>query len=193
MNTYAGIRLNIQEVGANIVKSSVENGIVDIGVVILPFQTYGFNKKLIFSSDCVAVVSKNHLLSDRQEISLSELKNENFLILNETYMLHDKILELCNEAGFEPKIATKSSQWDFLVELVSLDHGITILPRLIVKKYNSKNIRILTIKNPKFLWNIALITKKDKCISKPMQLFINLCERENNQYFNKLDSISSGK
>ncbi|MDR1835980.1 MAG: LysR family transcriptional regulator [Fusobacteriaceae bacterium] len=192
-NTYNDIKLNILEVGANIVKASVENGVVDIGAVILPFQSYNFNKKSVFSSDCVVVVNKNHPLADRGEISIADLKHEDFLLLNETYMLHDKILELCSEAGFEPNVTTKSSQWDFLVELVSLDHGITILPRLIIKKYNSKNIRMLTLKDPDFPWNIALITKKDKYISKPMQLFINLCERENEQYFNKLNTSLTGK
>jgi DNA-binding transcriptional LysR family regulator len=183
---YKNIKLNILEVGANRVKDSVENGLIDIGVVILPFDSYNFKKYSVFMSDCIVVVSKNHIFANRSEISISELKNENFIILNESYMLHDKILGYCNDAGFDPNITLKSSQWDYIVELVSLNHGITILPRLIVKKYNSQNIKLLKIKNPEFPWHIALIVKKNKYISNPMQLFLNLCEEEKEKYFSKL-------
>ncbi|MDR3258958.1 MAG: LysR family transcriptional regulator [Fusobacteriaceae bacterium] len=183
---YKNINLNILEVGANIVKDSVEKDLIDIGVVILPFNSYNFKKYSVFISDCIVVVSKHHSFANWSEISISDLRNENFILLNESYMLHDKILEYCNDAGFDPNITLKSSQWDYIVELVSLNHGITILPRLIVKKYNSQNIRLIKIKNPEFPWNIALIVKKNKYISNPMQLFLNLCEEEKEKYFSKL-------
>lgn len=184
---YPDIKLNIVEQGANNIKCIVNKGDIDIGVIILPFENnVDYNIYPVFIADCCLVVSKKHPLSKENEVELSCLKNENFIILNSSYMLYDRIHELCNLAGFNPILKSTSSQWDYIVEMVSLNQGITILPRLIVEKYHSKQIKLLTIKNPIFPWNIALIIKKNKYISKPLKLFIEFCKKEGDKYFNKL-------
>lgn len=171
-NMYKNINLSVIEAGANTVKDKVEKGEIDIGVVILPFSSQDFNITSVFMSDNVVVVHKNHPLASKKEVSFSEIKDEPLIILNETYMLHDRIKALCAKAGFEPNIICSSSQWDFIAEMVALNQGITILPRPILSKFHSKNIRLLTIKDPEFPWNIALIVRKDKYVSKAIKLFI---------------------
>lgn len=171
-NMYPNINLSVIEAGANTVKDKVEKGEIDIGVVILPFSSQDFNITSVFMSDNVVVVHKNHPLASKKEVSFSEIKDEPLIILNETYMLHDRIKALCAKAGFEPNIICSSSQWDFIAEMVALNQGITILPRPILSKFHSKNIRLLTIKDPEFPWNIALIVRKDKYVSKAIKLFI---------------------
>ena len=169
---YPNINLSVIEAGANTVKDKVEKGEIDIGVVILPFSSQDFNITSVFMSDNVVVVHKNHPLASKKEVSFSEIKDEPLIILNETYMLHDRIKALCAKAGFEPNIICSSSQWDFIAEMVALNQGISILPRPILSKFHSKNIRLLTIKDPEFPWNIALIVRKDKYVSKAIKLFI---------------------
>ena len=129
---YPSIELNVIEAGANTVKSKVESGEIDIGVVILPFSSENFDVTKIFEAEIVAVVNKAHPLAKYDEISLKDLKDEPFISLNETYMLHDIIISKCAEAGFTPNTIYKSSQWDFIAELVALNQGVTILPKPIL-------------------------------------------------------------
>ena len=86
-------------------------------------------------------------------------------------MLYDRTIQLCHEAGFEPKFTIQSSQWDFLMELISLNLGIGILPRPIVEKANVDHVKIISLTEPEFPWDIALITRKDKYISNPIRIF----------------------
>ncbi len=169
---YPSIELNVIEAGANTVKSKVESGQIDIGVVILPFSSENFDVTKIFEAEIVAVVNKAHPLAKKDEISLIDIKDEPFISLNETYMLHDIIISKCAEAGFTPNTIYKSSQWDFIAELVALNQGITILPKPILSKFHSKNIKTLKIKDG-FPWNIAFVVRKDKYISKAIKLFID--------------------
>lgn len=169
---YPSIELNVIEAGANTVKSKVESGQIDIGVVILPFSSENFDVTKIFEAEIVAVVNKVHHLAQHNEISLIDIKNEPFISLNETYMLHDIIMLKCSEAGFTPNTIYKSSQWDFIAELVALNQGITILPKPILSKFHSKNIKTLKIKDG-FPWDIAFVVRKDKYISKAIKLFID--------------------
>lgn len=170
-DNFHSINLQIIEAGANTVKDKVHNGEIDIGVVILPFSSDEFNITPIFSADVVVVANKSHPFASREEVSLLEIKDEPLISLNETYMLYDRIKIRCNEAGFEPNIICTSSQWDFIAEMVALNQGISILPKPILSKFHSKNIKAIHIKEG-FPWNIAFIVRKDKYVSKAIKLFI---------------------
>ncbi len=169
---YSSINLSIIEAGANTIKDKVKKGEIDIGVVILPFSSENFNVINIFDSEVVVVVNKTHSFAEKGEISLLEIKEQPIISLNETYMLYDRIKIRCHEAGFEPNIICTSSQWDFLAEMVSLNQGISILPKPILSKFYSKNIKTVRIKEG-FPWNIAFILRKDKYMSKAIKLFID--------------------
>lgn len=87
------------------------------------------------SSDNALIVNKDHPLASCDEVSLKELEHEDFLILDSTYMLHDRIIKNCEIAGFYPHITTESSQWDFLAEMVAYNQGISILPVPIMERF----------------------------------------------------------
>lgn len=174
-DNYPSINLQIVEAGANTVKNKVDRGEIDIGVVILPFNSNNFTVTPIFQSEVVVIVNKKHPFATREEVSLLELKTESFISLDETYMLYDRIKFRCNQAGFEPNIISTSSQWDFVAEMVALNQGIAILPRPILSRFHSKNIKLLKIKEG-FPWNIAFIVRKDKYISKAIKLFIEFTQ-----------------
>ena len=172
---YPNIELEISEVGANIVQNQINAGNIDIGVVILPIiNTDNYHIIPAMSSDNALIVNKDHPLASRDEVDFKELEHEDFLILDRTYMLHDRIIKHCEIAGFYPHITTESSQWDFLAEMVAYNQGISILPVPIMKRfYSSDRIKMIRLKEPEFPWNIAMIFKKEKLITAQMEEFIH--------------------
>lgn len=177
-NMYPDVELKIIEAGANTIKKWVSDGEVDIGVVILPVSNDDFNVIPIVTAENVLLVNKNHPLAQYDEVSFKMLKDERFIALNSTFMLYDQIISLCRISGFEPNIVCESSQWDFITEMVVLDQGVSILPRPILKRYNSDKLKLISLKDPSFSWNIAIIFKKDKYISRIIKSFIELSKKE---------------
>lgn len=177
-NMYPDVELKIIEAGANTIKKWVSEGEVDIGVVILPVSNDDFNVIPIVTAENVLLVNKNHPLAQYDEVSFKMLKDERFIALNSTFMLYDQIISLCHISGFEPNIVCESSQWDFITEMVVLDQGVSILPRPILKRYNSDKLKLISLKDPSFSWNIAIILKKDKYISRIIKSFIELSKKE---------------
>lgn len=165
------------EAGANTIKERVDHGSVDLGVIIFPFAYPDYHVFPLVSSLNVLLVHKSHRLSDKKTVRFKELIYEDFMILDHTYMLHDRILSNCRNAGFEPRITCQSSQWDFLAEMVALNQGITILPLPIAMRFHSDSIRHIRLTEPEFPWEIAMIVSKQKYISKLMESFIQFaCE-----------------
>lgn len=177
-NMYPGVDLKILEAGANTIKKWVSDCEIDIGIVILPVSTDEYNVIPVITAENVLIVNKSHPFAKYNEISFKMLKDERFISLNSTFMLYDQIKSLCNISGFEPNIVCESSQWDFITEMVALNQGVSILPRPILKKYNSDDISMISLKDPSFSWNIAIILKKDKYISRIMNSFIELSKNE---------------
>lgn len=168
---YPDIKLEVVEIGANIVRDKVDSGEIDVGVVILPLVSDAFHILPVFKSDIVCIVNKEHPLARKEAISFRELKEEPILSLDSSYMLYNRTVSLCYAAGFEVTFKLLTPQWDMLARLCELNYGVGILPRPIMAYFRSENIKLLSLKEPEFPWNIALIVRKDKYLNNPVRKF----------------------
>lgn len=173
---YPQVDLRITEMTSKSVKELVGTGKLDLGVVIEPFHDDAFFSRKVYASEAVLVVSKQHSLAAKRTVNALELKEERFLMVTPDYMYYDLVLNYCKMAGFTPKVAFESSQWDLLLEMVAAGQGVTILPKPIVDKCYNARVHQARLKNPEFPWALTLIYRKDKFLTEPMQHFLNLCD-----------------
>ncbi|GAA0712334.1 LysR family transcriptional regulator [Paraclostridium ghonii] len=169
---HPDIDIHIVEEGANNIKCKVVDESIELGAVIFPVKEDSMVASEIVSGDVVLVISKDHPLSNRKSIDVKELKDERFIVFNENFMMHDKAINACKDSGFEPNIVMKISQWDFILEMVALNQGIAIMPKLIVQRYKMNGVNMIPISKPKIKWDIGFIVKKDKYMSKTLKLFV---------------------
>ncbi len=177
---YPNIELEVVEIGANIVRDKVDSGEVDVGVVILPLASDAYDILSVFNNDNVLVVNKNHPLARKDFVSFRELEKEPLLSLDSSYMLYNRTISLCYAAGFEPTFKLLSPQWDMLARLCELNYGVGILPRPIMSYFRSEHIKLLSLKEPEFPWNIAIIVRKDKYLSNPIRKFLEFVKQHGN-------------
>lgn len=173
---YPEIDLRVIEIGAQTAFSLAQSGAADISIIIEPFDNPEFNKVPIMESEAVCVVSPHHRLANYDTISFSQLKNEKFLVFDKSFMLYYRIIDCCKEAGFMPNISLESAQWDLLVEAVSDGEGITILPRPIIQKFCPQKVKMLHLCNPSLPWIPVAAYHKEKILSIPMKLFLDLIQ-----------------
>jgi DNA-binding transcriptional LysR family regulator len=169
---YPGVTLSILEEGAMNISNQVKDGSIDAGVIILPVDENKFDYIPIVADENILIVHRSHRLASRDYVHYEDLRDENFVLLNETFKLHHHIIASCRQSGFEPNVTLKSSQWDFVAELVSMNQGISILPRPILDKFNSGMILQIPINHPSVKWEIAIILKKGRYTSFALRRFI---------------------
>lgn len=170
---YPNVTLSTKEEGSIIIETLVEQNELDIGFVVLP-SLNSLDIELIFQENFVLCVSSNHSLAKLDNINLSELKEEEFILFDRSFALYNLIRNHCLSAGFSPKVAFQSTQWDLVLELVSAQLGITIIPKILASKLNGIDIKVISINNPKMLWNIGMITKKDAYKSHALKKFMKV-------------------
>lgn len=157
---YPNVHLELVERGAKLVGTLVESGEVDMGIVVLPTDERKFIVQSFVEDQFFVFINEQHPLAKQDHILLQELKNESFIIFTEEFSLHDYVIKSCKSAGFTPIISYKSSQWDLIVELVSSNLGVTLLPYSIAAKQNNRNVKIIPLQNFYMPWRLGVITKK---------------------------------
>lgn len=175
---YPNVSLQLTEHGAKLIGQLVETGQVDLGIVVLPADTSAFHVYPFITDEFVLYVHKNHPLAGRNAVRISELKDEQFILFSEEFTLHDYIKKVCMNAGFTPEVSYQSSQWDLILELVSSEFGITLLPKSIYHKQNNANIHIVPLSGPAVPWDLGIITKKGAYRSFALREVLKILKKE---------------
>jgi len=159
------ISLKLLEVGSEQVQVGIDDGSLDIGVVMLPIDENVFEMFPIINEPMMLIVHPDHPLAQQSIVDLIQLKDENFIFFRKTFTIHDRIITKCIESGFSPNIVFKSAHWDFIVEMVAINFGIALLPRTVCQDLDQKRIKILSITEPMIHWELGVIWKKDRYLS----------------------------
>lgn len=97
---------------------------------------------LVSKEKYVLVTPKSHHLSNRTEVSLSELKDELFVVYDKG--CSNKGISYTKFIDFTPKVSVRPSEASMLVGLIAAGAGITIIPN--TPMINTNKISILDIK-----------------------------------------------
>lgn len=116
---YPNIEIKMIEDGAYRIDQRIERGEVDIAVTLNSKRLSSFAYCHFSTQRNVALLHKSHPLAKEPSVTVSQLRDDSFAIFNQDFILHEQIVDACHAAGFRPKFALLSSQWDFMVELVS--------------------------------------------------------------------------
>ena len=170
---YPNIKINMLEDGANKIDELVEKGEVDLAVTLNTERTALFASCHFSTQRNVALLHKKHPLANAKSITVADLKEDSFAIFNQDFILNRQIMSACHAAGFRPKIALLSSQWDFMVELVSRNRAVSILPKPVLDKHPDPNVVCVPLMDSMKYWDIVLAWNKQKYMSKSCRLFLD--------------------
>ena len=165
---YPNIKINMLEDGANKIDELVEKGEVDLAVTLNTERMASFASCHFSTQRNVALLHKKHPLANAKSITVADLKEDSFAIFNQDFILNRQIMSACHAAGFRPKIALLSSQWDFMVELVSRNRAVSILPKPVLDKHPDPNVVCVPLMDSMKYWDIVLAWNKQK------YMFINV-------------------
>lgn len=173
---FPEIDLHVIEAGAHSLKKLLLDGHVDLAILIKPLNKDEFHYIDLTEDEAVLLVHKTHPLAMAGSVSMEELKDDSFILLDETYMLYHQIVERAEESGFTPKIIGKSYQWDYICELVGNNVGVSILPRPILYRFHLDNVRILPFRGKGFPWTVVVASSTKRTTTDLMKTFIDYVE-----------------
>ncbi|WP_080874388.1 cidABC operon transcriptional activator CidR [Oceanobacillus timonensis] len=161
---YPDISFELLESGSKKIEESIENEELDVGVTVLPTDTEAFHQFFWLEEQLKLVVPRSHKFAERDKIELIELRDDDFILFSEDFVLNDRIIEACKTAGFVPKVIAESSQWYFIEQMIVSSLGVSILPESIIDMLKEDVVGI-EIDTPSISWQLAIIWKKSSYTS----------------------------
>lgn len=159
--TFPDITLKFTENGASPNERALLDGELDVIVIQTPFEEEQFHHFFFLKGDLRLLVPTSHPLAASEKVTWQDLKKEDFILLQEGYKIRELILSQCHENDFSPKIICETSQWDFMMEMVNKELGITILPQSEQQQLDigNRNICVIPFETP-VPWEIGIGWRK---------------------------------
>ncbi|RNB89654.1 LysR family transcriptional regulator [Brevibacillus fluminis] len=170
---YTEVTLEIVEEGGLSIEKLVEKGEVDVAFVVIPTQSNELEEKLIFEASFVACLPINHVLKDEQQISLEQLKQDDWIMFDHTFALRQVVLDSCRKEQFVPSIAYSTTQWDLLMELIRKELGVAIVPSPLIEM-GGQNLCVKEISSQYIPWKIGIVVKKNAYKTHALQAFLKI-------------------
>lgn len=170
---YPGIEVRLIEHGSDRLEEVLRAGEVDFAGVLLPTSP-DFECQPLRCEPLVALLPAAHPLAARRSLKLADLRDTPFVFFESGFSLHRIILEASRRAGFEPKIVARSSQIDFMVELVAAGLGAAFLPRMIAARRRNPAVRHVLLAEPGTQWNMAMVWRRGAYLSGAARAWLEL-------------------
>ena len=142
----------------NLIKR-LKDGEVDVAIVALPIEAKYLEVEDLFDEELLLVLPADHRLVVQESVCASDIESLPFVLLGEAHCLADNIKTFCQQQSFNPVSVERTSQLATVQELVSLNHGVSMVPRMAVTSDESKRrvYRSLSGKRPSrtvaMIWN----------------------------------------
>jgi DNA-binding transcriptional LysR family regulator len=158
---FPNVNLQFEEQPNANLLHGLNNNLLDVAFVRTWLRPENLVEKILSKEPFVAVVPARHPLASKKNITVGDLKNENFITFTRECgaTIFDGFLALCSKAGFTPRILHNASQLNSVLRLVESGFGVSLLPKNIDKGYNLK-LKFIPLTNAQKIIPLIMLTRK---------------------------------
>lgn len=145
---FPGIQTTMEELSNTLQVEMLEKDKLDLGFVRLARVPEVLQMKMVHQDTFSVVLPLDHHLAEQGFKHVGQLKEENFILFSHDYssIYYDKIMSICEDKGFSPKITHKSVHALTIFKLVEAGLGVAIVPTSLQKGYDLK-VKFIELKN----------------------------------------------
>jgi DNA-binding transcriptional LysR family regulator len=170
---YPGVEIRLSEHGADRLEEILRAGDIELAASLLPASP-DFHSQPVRSEPMTALIPRGQMRPLRRTTDLASLRDLPFVLFEEGFAINRMILDLCRSQGFEPKVVARSSQIDFIVELVSAGLGVAFLPRMIAVQQARASIHQAQLREPQTQWRLAMMWRREAYLSHAARAWLQI-------------------
>ncbi len=129
-NAFPKATLLVQENTTDRLLKSCTQGEVDLAILALPVPAKHLEVEQLFAEELFLVLPPGHPLAEKSRIRPCDVEPLPFVLLDEAHCLSDNIVSFCRDRSFQPVAVERASQLAMVQELVSLSHGVSMIPAM---------------------------------------------------------------
>ncbi|SEM77605.1 LysR family transcriptional regulator [Paenibacillus sp. OV219] len=182
---YPEIEIVLVEDTPSKLEQLTASGQTDLSLLALPLFEPSLEWVPIIEEEIVLAVPPEHHLAKKSEpIRIESLRNEPFIVLKKGQGFRQNALEICEKAGFEPRIVFESTNIETIQSLVAAGMGITFIPKMITRSsVNALTPVYLPLAPPSPIRTLVIASRKGRYLSRAAEAFIETMKQTTEQHF----------
>ncbi len=161
----------VQENTTDALLKNCTQGEIDLAIVALPIPAKYLEVEVLFEEELLLVLPPDHPLAGQSRIRLSDVEPFPFVLLDEAHCLTENIVSFCRQRSFQPVAVERTSQLTMVQELVSLSHGVSMIPAMAQRRDQSNRRVYRSLSNPKPMRTIAVVWNPYRFESRLLKAF----------------------
>jgi LysR family hydrogen peroxide-inducible transcriptional activator len=118
-----------EDLTAHVIENCLR-GELDVGVLALPVSDPRLHVEPLFEEELLLALPAGHPLTRKRKVTTDDLNGQPFILLSEMHCLGQQIVSFCNQESCSPFMVCRSAQLLTVQELVSVGHGVSLLPAM---------------------------------------------------------------
>jgi DNA-binding transcriptional LysR family regulator len=174
---YPGIDISLVENGSDRLEEILFAGDLDFAASTIPVAD-SLECQSARREPLVALLPAREFAARKKSIDLADLKQMPFIMFESSFAISRLVIDACRRAGFEPTVSTRSSQLDFIMELVAAGMGVAFLPKMVAEQRHHPGLRSLLVINPKIDWHIGMTWRRGAYLSHAAKAWLMLVREQ---------------
>lgn len=167
---FPGIELVLHEAGSRDLVAELEQGALDVALVILPVRHETLETSPLLREELVVAVPRDHPLASRKTVPIAELRGVPLVMFRDGYDLRAATVAACRRAGFEPVFALEGGEMDGVLRFAAAGIGIAVVPSLVIDPAGP--LRAIRLAEP-LTRTIGFANRRDRRLSRAGREFVD--------------------
>ena len=134
------------------------------------FKTYPLAK-----DELIVAISSEHKLSQRDKLTLDDIKNENFILMNPYTSIYQLCINKLKENNIDANII-RTARTESIIGSVAINEGISLLPKSNFEVFHQKNINTISLE-PQIALSVVLAKHKKTASNIAIKEFIKFVDK----------------
>ena len=167
LNRFPKLELSFTEATTEMLTELLIRREIDAAMVALPIHHPRIAEVALFQEELVLAVSNSHTLSRRARVAVSEVKQEELLLMEQGHCLRGNTIESCGH-DVQNARTVHSTSLETLLFMVQVGVGYTVVPQMAALSKN-KSTKFVRFKKPAPTRTVGLISLRANSLQLDVQ------------------------
>lgn len=170
---YPNIELSVLGLRTGEIREKLLDNELDLGITFLPVDDDELDAIPLMIEDLSLAVPPSHPLAKIDTVEMRDLEGMPMILMAEGYFLRKMIDDTFMDLGIHPNPVLEMTTLESIIQMVSENVGITILPKPYLQYLNHEKVKHVNLIKPTPEREIGIIYRKDKFMCAATKTFIN--------------------
>jgi LysR family hydrogen peroxide-inducible transcriptional activator len=158
-------RLAVREGFTDELAKDCLSGDLDVALAAMPIDDDRLHVEPLFSEELLLAAPPGHPVLAKKKITLTDLSELPFVLLDEIHCLGDQIVTFCRQHDCLPAATCKTAQLLTVQEMVALGQGASLAPEMAARRDASGRVTYRSLGNQAPRRTIVMAWRRDRHLS----------------------------